>query len=345
MVWVRADGFVMASLFVGFLLVGGRLREALVGGSAAVAATALQFAGRAFYYESLLPNTYYVKVTGSLSDRLVYAWDLFSGFIALLPFIALLVLTLVFVRRPDPKLARCVRFGGYFTLSWLAYWFYVGGDISEMRFLLVLLPLGFAAFVERLPPELPPQFVARASLAAAVLVLGALPFLRLDLQSQVTRYDAWTTLGEFLGERYPDSLVAVDGAGKIPYFSRLQTIDMLGLCDAHIAHLERDFDDPGHSKYDAEYVYSRKPDIIASRVRDSRMNLFTGVRVKQYQRAGYEVAYLLHLGPTPTGPPLVEYRKIPEQERLAYLMEGYGYAVLLEHSLLERAEPLSHEIP
>ena len=63
----------------------------------------------------------------------------------------------------------------------------------------------------------------------------------------------------------PDSLLATNTAGSVAYYSRLKTIDMLGLNDEHIAHREvktlgKGF--AGHEKGDGKYVLSRKPDYI-----------------------------------------------------------------------------------
>ncbi len=63
----------------------------------------------------------------------------------------------------------------------------------------------------------------------------------------------------------PDSLLATNTAGSVAYYSRLKTIDMLGLNDVHIAHREvktlgKGF--AGHEKGDGKYVLSRKPDYV-----------------------------------------------------------------------------------
>jgi hypothetical protein len=62
-----------------------------------------------------------------------------------------------------------------------------------------------------------------------------------------------------------DPLVAVDAAGAIPYHSRLRSLDMLGLNDAHIARRRtEDFGRglQGHELGDGNYVFERNPDIV-----------------------------------------------------------------------------------
>jgi hypothetical protein len=73
-------------------------------------------------------------------------------------------------------------------------------------------------------------------------------------------------VGVWLGANVPpDAVLATNTAGSVPYYSRLRTIDMLGLNDAHIAH--REVDDlgagwVGHEKRDGAYVLSRRPDYV-----------------------------------------------------------------------------------
>src|SRR5262249_13177362 len=81
------------------------------------------------------------------------------------------------------------------------------------------------------------------------------------------RYDRWVLLGHHLARSHPGATLPTDAAGKIPSFSGLQTIDMLGLTDAHIAHVAPAAGSDliiGHSKHDAEYVLARRPGLIAT---------------------------------------------------------------------------------
>lgn len=74
-----------------------------------------------------------------------------------------------------------------------------------------------------------------------------------------------TVIGRWLARHCPeDTLIASRTAGRIPYYSGLPTIDMLGLCDRHIARATppRRSQYVGHEKYDGRYVVSRAPDII-----------------------------------------------------------------------------------
>jgi hypothetical protein len=72
-------------------------------------------------------------------------------------------------------------------------------------------------------------------------------------------------VGEWLHQSFPpNTLMAINAAGIVPYLSGLRTLDMLGLNDEHIAHRQMTLGlgVSGHEKHDATYVLSRKPDII-----------------------------------------------------------------------------------
>jgi hypothetical protein len=63
--------------------------------------------------------------------------------------------------------------------------------------------------------------------------------------------------------RGPSTVIAVPSAGAIPFYSRLPTIDMYGLNDAHIARVPFPEGVPGRMmKWDNPYVLSQEPDLI-----------------------------------------------------------------------------------
>jgi hypothetical protein len=76
----------------------------------------------------------------------------------------------------------------------------------------------------------------------------------------------WIPIGKWLrGYARPDQSIAVGMAGAIPYYSGLYTIDMLGITDPHISHVEMEGMGrgvAGHEKHDMEYVVGRRPTYI-----------------------------------------------------------------------------------
>jgi len=80
-----------------------------------------------------------------------------------------------------------------------------------------------------------------------------------------TMTDASADLGRWLRDTYPPStLVAVNHAGAVPYYSGLPALDMTGLSDAHIA---REVKGGVHAKYDVEYVLSKHPRLFVLNTR------------------------------------------------------------------------------
>jgi hypothetical protein len=74
-----------------------------------------------------------------------------------------------------------------------------------------------------------------------------------------------TAIGRHLAATYPpDTRIATTAAGAIPYYSRLPTVDLLGLSDLHIAHqVAATGARPGHRRSPPEdYVLSRHPRVL-----------------------------------------------------------------------------------
>ena len=90
------------------------------------------------------------------------------------------------------------------------------------------------------------------------------------------------TMGKWLRTNVPSgTLIAVDAAGQVPYFSELPAIDMFGINDLHIGRLNVPTlgqGTPGHEKFDLSYVIGRGPTyiVIYGTLLDS---------VKEYERA------------------------------------------------------------
>jgi hypothetical protein len=71
------------------------------------------------------------------------------------------------------------------------------------------------------------------------------------------------TVGKWLKKNVPpNTLIAVDAAGAVPFFSELPTIDMFGMNDEYIAHGSNPnlgLGVAGHEKFDLKYVLARRP--------------------------------------------------------------------------------------
>jgi hypothetical protein len=105
---------------------------------------------------------------------------------------------------------------------------------------------------------------------------------------------------------------------------------MLGLIDPVIAHgpIAAKGYDPGHVKFDPDYVLSRKPDLIADWIFPS-LDMSYGMTRAKYGPADYRVAYLIGAeGACPLGE-VVEVSGLDRNALGEWIKEGYKYGVLV----------------
>ena len=279
---IRPDAAIFSAVFVAMSLAyPGPRRRRLVS-----AALPLGIAGAALlafgwlYYGDPLPNTYYLKATGSPRALVLRAgvFQLGNWLPGLAP--ALVAAAFAVARRPrDPRLALLALLvvAGLFWAVWS------GGDWLPrygIRYAVPVLPLllllsagGSAELASALArrARVPAAALPLVLLASAALGLAASPATVrtewLDPRHE-TLLRAQNRLG-FIQARYlrahtlPDTSVAVHWAGVLPYFAERPALDVLGRADRHIArlHVERFF--PGHAKWDWDYVLGvRRPDVI-----------------------------------------------------------------------------------
>jgi arabinofuranosyltransferase len=258
------------------------------------------FAFRWRYYGYPLPNTFYAKVTlGDSAAQRARGLAYVGTFIRIhLGYAPLAIALLPLLRR------RWRLWASYLVLivvAYGAYIAYVGGDWSVGRFFVPLMPLFYALLagglivtgewlahqlrcwrtfprgLERGPSPLS-QWNSMGGLAvAAIGALCAGLLIQSSLNGEkalfLDRFDARlagrarTAMGKWLGENVsPETHIAVDAAGQIPFYSDLKALDLYGLNDLTIAH--RPVQDmgkgtPGHEKMDMDYViYVAQPDYI-----------------------------------------------------------------------------------
>jgi hypothetical protein len=228
-------------------------------------------------YGDPLPNTWYLKATG-MPRRLVLERGLASLALWLPGALGALAAGAYALRRMprDPLLriaASLVAVSALYELS-------VGGDWivrHGSRFVAPALPLlgllasrGLGAAISALPrtracaPGL-------ACAGCALLALAASPLAAtrewLDPRAPTLLRDHnranWQLGATLRDHTAPSTRVAVHWAGVIPYVSRRYAIDVLGKSDRHIARLSVDRFEPGHAKWDWDYVLETlRPDVF-----------------------------------------------------------------------------------
>jgi hypothetical protein len=330
-VLARADGFVVPAFAVLYLAGAGRKRDALVAGTGLVTTLAALVFGRVWYYGYPLPNTYYAKVSGPVGERLLAGTLQLLGIVlhaGILPHVAgLLVAAAGVVKAAARPGAPRVRFEVLLGLGWLAYWLYVGGDVFAERMLLILFPIGILLLLD---PTLLPLPERSARVVVGLTALFQLLPLAIDARFgyALDRYDRWVILGRHLADaRYAGRLLAVDAAGKIPFYSGLSVVDMLGLNDAHIAHLPAAYFEAGHNKYDPDYVLARRPDLIADWI-DPRLDLRFGLPREKYEAAGFRLDFLVFTRKERPPEPLVDVSGLDRDSVVLLVRRGYRYALL-----------------
>lgn len=228
----------------------------------------LWFGWKFWYYGNILPNTFYIKFNVSLERGFFYLYLFFLSY-GLFPFLFWLICTVPQMKKApkEQKLLFTFFFFG------CAYLLYVGGGFMEFRLLMPYLPAFFLLILGLFQKShLPHSLFTALSLLILFGSLHHLYFFEtlldrkgIDTISQLDSYVNeqnlnWTHIGKALYSYFPeqDILLAASPVGAIPYYSRLKTLDILGLNDAWVAHHgEKRGDRPGHQTY-ATWDYLKK---------------------------------------------------------------------------------------
>jgi len=333
-VLLRADGFVIPILAAGYLWATGRVRAGSYQFFAVALSVSLVSAWRYAYYGALFPNTFYAKVVGDGISRAVAG---IATYVVVAAQRGLWVYALPLAwefwvacwqwPRTRWRERRLQSATAWLGMGWSAYFCAIGGDGYGERMLLLLIPLGAVMWCCAL------QCVpGRVRIITFGLVFGiALAPIVTDVRFryQVRKYDRWVTLGRMLRSSHPEATLAVDAAGKVPYYSGLRAFDLLGLTDPAIARGGSvRSEQPGHRKFDPDYVLARQPKLIAAWI-EPDLDLLWGLSRERYERAGYKLRYLVNTSSLDAGTEnVVDVRGVGEAEIVRLVVAGYGYAVL-----------------
>lgn len=218
------------------------------------------------YYGHLLPNTYYAKAAGAGLGVLEHGVGYVTSFVVHYQLVALVLFVGVtapaFLRSPQRVWALLVC-----VVAWASYVAKVGGDFMEYRFIVPILPIFFTCAVWAF--DVLDRNIVTVTFMLATFV-GDYAYWQLShadgfipdgldietvlgLKSHVEDpTQNWIGIGQALGTAFdhdPQITIAVAAAGAIPYYSKLRTIDLLGLNDEWIArHGREEGTRPGHQK-------------------------------------------------------------------------------------------------
>jgi hypothetical protein len=273
----RPEGMIFAMVLFADLLLNPRLRRRAIVWLIPIALIYVPyFAWRYTYYGWLFPNTFYAKTGGGWSQflrGLAYIRDFLVWPGGIVTLLAIVPATL--------KRSRKTLLPPIACFVWSCYVMVIGGDgLAMYRFIVPILPVcyllsaeGLLLILERLQAKMA---VFRGKPACLVIVAICLlmvlsrslgsserDFVNVD---RIRVQGNWVPIGKWLGDyARPGETLAVAVAGAIPYYSGLYTIDMLGITDPHIAHVEIEqmgSGTAGHEKHDIDYVLARRPTYI-----------------------------------------------------------------------------------
>jgi arabinofuranosyltransferase len=275
---------------------------------------------RISFYGYPFPNTFYAK-TGATSELIERGLSHLSYFIGddwLIVPLAALGVALAFTKwqrkGPLPALATL-------SLAYVSYIIWIGGDhFPGWRFFVpILAPLVLLAVEGARIGLSHLSYRSRIGQAAMTVALIALGFyIRETLRREdprewladrtklhTTYVKRWGMAGLWLRDNTPEGAsTAAKGAGAIAYYSQRTVIDVYGLNDLHIGHLDvanMGSGNPGHDKQDPAYVLlERKPDYIL----DEWLNYFEPVQ-KQLERS-----YVLEKSRSVIGPEITWWRRL-----------------------------------
>jgi arabinofuranosyltransferase len=334
-VLARADGFIFVGAALFYLLLKHRYRALAICGVISIAVVGIHVLIREAYYGAPLPTSYYVKVAGPLSLRFAHALDQLgniAAFDGLMPFL-LVILWVVggIILSRSGRFVEELRFDLLFPFVWLAYWFYIGGDIFFDRFAVILYPLGIFALLKLLSRDT--SRAVMGFVVAALAIMEVLAPFKIDprFHYRLNQYDCLITTGKLLRQEFPGKTMATGALGKIPFFSGLMTEDILGLADPVLAHrsVPSNNTEFGHLKYNPDYTLSRNPDLIVNWI-DENLDTSYGLTRAKYEPAGYRIRFLINsMGdPSQTSIINVEGENAPSIQQ--WVARGYALAVLVK---------------
>lgn len=103
---------------------------------------------------------------------------------------------------------------------------------------------------------------------------------------------------------------------------------MLGLNDEYLAHRPASFFNPGHNKYDADYVLSKQPDLIAAWIDSENLDLAWGLAHTKYEESGYRLKFLVSVERDLEPANILDVSTMDKESIVNMLFEGFYYGVL-----------------
>ncbi len=288
------------------------------------------------YYGDIVPNTFHAKVDVSsttlwAATKFVAAF--FASYALWVPVAAAAVIALARMSF-TPRLPFAV------ACAWVGYIIFVGGDFMEFRFFVPILPALFIALAEIIATGHGRGWRSPYVGAVAFVLLQAVFSIRHgrtfrgenegqydSVKGLATFYgkvldNEWDRIGTPIGDVLAETgaTLACNGAGAIPYFADLPTVDQLGLNDVWVArHGARptDYTRPGHQRFATHaYLVERGVTFVIG----SPVLVPRGTLTRQGKSRGVVYWAERLLGPTPINADSIVVVAAPLDHRSALLM-------------------------
>lgn len=240
------------------------------------------FFWRYHYYGFILPNTFHAKVAGIWLEQALRYLSLFNSDYLAVFFLPFFAAPLLFKRDYISALFFSI------VAFYLVYIFYVGGDRFEFRFLVVVMPYFYLLIfyclllLARIKTGSPAirgfaQAVSAGVFAALLFCThsgSANPAAKKErfgvasIQGIRNYAERRSQEGKFLRSLVErkllpaDTVICVGGAGALPYYSKLPTVDRRGLSDLHIARLPIEKRGIIAHEHDAPAAYLKKRQVV-----------------------------------------------------------------------------------
>ncbi len=275
------------------------------------------FSWRYSYYGYPLPNTFYAKASGFYWGRIKRGGKILLQVISwwrLQPALAVSISALFPLRKDRPWLLFSAM-----VFATFSYFVFVGGDFIVWfgpRFLIPILPMLLLMCTEGLSRISHIRFIGGQGQKLIQLVLFAYIFINALWFSWPGRFlhkeyfsaqmRGWTEMGHWIAANTsPDATIATDAAGLIPFYSGRYSIDMFGLTDLHIAHLNLPITEQSivaHEKFDPYYILELQPDYIVSTWMDAQGNAISA-GLSSFKSKFNESYELIAVAKVKKGPP------------------------------------------
>ena len=271
MILTRPEGALICALLFLILLRRGNFSLVIRCGLTILLLLAPILVLKRYFYGYWLPNTWYAKGGAGLANLehgIVYFLFNIERYLGV--FILLVILAIYGLYKTKSIAWRSVTPSILIIVVWFMYITIQGGDnMVGGRFLLPIVPALYCVVIKfALEAHVKQQEVLLATVVLGISLFYGYVFnagLARQAQSWRDAFDTRRNAGIYLREHFTeDTVVALNQAGIIPYYSQLSTIDMLGLNNVEIAHNgKRDYSLwYAHQAGDGAYVLSQNPDII-----------------------------------------------------------------------------------